>query len=67
MKSSQPHDIVTETIEDSHLSKEIDAAILSENNHFIVQALLSDDAKVVKVAHNRVHLFCNIKSSACYN
>ncbi|HID99331.1 MAG TPA: hypothetical protein EYP59_03465 [Thiotrichaceae bacterium] len=66
MKYSKPHEFVTEAIEESNLTKQVDAAIRSENNNFIVQALLSDDAKLVKVVHRRVHLFCDMKSTLCY-
>jgi hypothetical protein len=66
MKYSKPHEFVTEAIEESNLAQQVDAAIMSENNNFIVQSLLSDDAKLVKVAHKRVHLFCDMKSTVCY-
>jgi len=67
MTSYQSKDSVTNPLlEESQLTKRIDAAILSQDNNFLVQALLSSDTQLVKVVHNRVHAFCEMKSTLCY-
>ena len=53
--------------EESQLVKQVDAAIISKDNNFLVQALLSNDAQLVKVAHNRVHAFCEMGATFCYS
>jgi hypothetical protein len=52
--------------EEANFSKQIDAAISARNNSFLIQALLSNNAKLVELAHSRVHAFCERRTTLCY-
>lgn len=52
--------------EESDFSKQIDTAISTRNNRFLIQALLSNNAKLVEMAHSRVHAFCERRTTLCY-
>jgi hypothetical protein len=69
MNFKMPKDssVAEQLCEESQLVKQVDAAILSKDNNFLVQALLSNDAQLVKVAHNRVHTFCEMETLFCYS
>jgi hypothetical protein len=67
MKSQELNDSSTQQLDESQLAKQVDAAILSEDNNFIVQTLLSTNAQIAKVAHSRVHTFCQMNSMPCYS
>ncbi|MDM8557948.1 hypothetical protein [Candidatus Parabeggiatoa sp. HSG14] len=66
MKLNDLKNSATEKREDSHFAQQIDAAILSGNNNFIVQALLSDDTRLMEMTHRKVHSFCDAHSF-CYS
>jgi hypothetical protein len=66
MTSKSKHSVTKPLLEESQLAKRVDAAILSQDNNFLVQALLSSDTQLVKVVHSRVHAFCEMKSALCY-